>query len=190
MLAPDVLLERHPKEAVRVVVLDFLAHARAAQERLLDPSDAEALHDFRVAIRRLRSTVRAFPRELDESLSRKSLRRLRRIARATNGGRDAEVQLAWIEAQRPSLYSRHRPGAVWFRDRLRALKLRADERLHAEVTRDFDGMSAKLARTLPCYTLEHRVGDGAPPPRFADALASRVRDAAAELSLRLGEVTG
>jgi CHAD domain-containing protein/CYTH domain-containing protein len=190
MLTPEILLERHPKEAVRVIALEFLAQASAARERLDDPSDDEALHDFRVAIRRLRSTIRAFRRELDESVGGKSRRRLRRLAQATNGGRDAEVQIEWVESQRPSLYSRHRPGAAWFRDRLRRQKLKAEERLRAEVTRDFDAVSATLHRELPCYDLAHRVGDGAPPPRYADALAARLRTEAAELSLRLAEVTG
>jgi CHAD domain-containing protein len=120
----------------------------------------------------------------------KARRRLRRVARATNGGRDAEVQLEWLETQRPSLYSRHRPGAAWFRDRLREQKLRSDESLRDEVATDFEKVSARLQRALPCYELTHRVGDAAAPPRFADALATRVRAAATELSLRLAEVTG
>src|SRR5919205_1701354 len=98
MFDPDRLLDRHPKEAARVIALEFLAQASAARERLDDPSDAEALHDFRVAIRRLRSTIRAFRRELDESVGGKARRRLRRLAQATNGGRDAEVQIEWVEA--------------------------------------------------------------------------------------------
>src|SRR5919112_632748 len=144
MLDPDRLIDRHPKEAVRVVALDFLAQASAARERLDDPSDVEALHDFRVAVRRLRSLERAFRSALDESVSKKSRTRLRRVARATNGGRDAEVQIEWVEAQRPSLYSRHRPGALWFRDRLRRRKEEADARLQDEVTRDFDRVSDTL----------------------------------------------
>src|SRR5215210_5945824 len=138
MLSPAALLERHPSEAVRLVAMDWLAQASAARERLGDAHDEEALHDFRVAIRRLRSTVKAFRRELDASVTRKSRDRLRRVAQATNGGRDAEVQLLWLDTQRQSLYSRHRPGAVWFRDRLRRRKEEADAQLHAEVTRDFD----------------------------------------------------
>ena len=59
MSLPDDLLDRPAPDAVRHVALDFLRQAAEARERLGDPSDAEALHDFRVAIRRLRSTVRA-----------------------------------------------------------------------------------------------------------------------------------
>ena len=190
MLSPATLLERHPSEAVRLVALDWLAHAVAARGRLADHGDAEALHDFRVAIRRLRSTVKAFRRELGESVSKRSRQRLRRVAAATNVGRDAEVQLEWLDGHRASLYSRHRPGAAWFRDRLRRRKEEADARLHAEVTRDFDKVCATLRRKLPAYTLALRVGDAAPAPRFADALATRIREAAADLSARLGEVTG
>ncbi len=184
------LLARHPLEAVRLVALEWLGDAIAARARLADTSDGEALHDFRVAIRRLRSTERAFRDALADSVSTKDRRRLRRVASATSVGRDAEVQIEWVDAQRASLYSRHRPGALWFRERLRARKAAADGRLHDEIAGDFDRVAAALRTALPQYTLTHTVGDASAPPRFADALATRVRAAAIELAARLGVVTG
>src|SRR5688500_16079204 len=132
MSLPADILDLPALQAVRHVALDFLDQAAAARERLGDPADSEALHDFRVAIRRLRSTARAYPDELAGSVSRKAARRLRRIARATGASRDAEVQLEWLERQRPSLYSRHRPGAAWLLDRLRRQKVDADAVLSHE----------------------------------------------------------
>ena len=62
----------------------------------------------------MRSLIRFFEDELEESLHRRGKKRLRTIARATGEARDAEVQLAWIEAQ----LSRHdwteRAGARWW----------------------------------------------------------------------------
>ena len=55
--------------------------------------DREALHDFRVAVRRLRSVLRAYRRWLGRAAARKARRRFRSLAATTNDGRDAEVQL-------------------------------------------------------------------------------------------------
>jgi hypothetical protein len=64
-----------------------------------DPLDPEALHDFRVAIRRLRSCIRAYRTELQGSVSKQMQRRLRKLTLATNAGRDAEVHLNRLRNQ-------------------------------------------------------------------------------------------
>lgn len=189
MTLPDELLDLPAPEAVRHVALGFLDEAAAARERLGEPEDSEALHDFRVAIRRLRSTVRAYPRELEGSVSRKAARRLRRIARATGASRDAEVQLEWLEKQRPSLYSRHRPGAAWLLDRLRRDKIDADAVLGHEVTADFDRLHAMLRASLPELRRTVRVGEPAAERPFAPVVAERVRAATSELGALLASVT-
>jgi CHAD domain-containing protein len=71
---PDLLL-RPAGEAAHRIARAFLDAAAAA--RLADAADAEALHDFRVAIRRLRVTVRTYP-ALRASVSKKLRRRLRK----------------------------------------------------------------------------------------------------------------
>jgi CHAD domain-containing protein len=123
--ATTTLLDLPPDDATRRIALDFLAHAEAARHRLVDPADAEALHDFRVAVRRLRSTLAAYKPELAGSVGKREARRLRTAARGTNAGRDLEVQLAWLDVQRGRMYSRQRPGAAWLRARLAAAKPRA-----------------------------------------------------------------
>ncbi|MCB9543646.1 MAG: CHAD domain-containing protein, partial [Myxococcales bacterium] len=50
--------------AARRVARSFLDEARAAAARLDDPDDPESLHDFRVAIRRQRATLRAWRKPL------------------------------------------------------------------------------------------------------------------------------
>jgi len=55
------LLDRLAVLAASAVALAYLDDAVAAATRLSDRSDAEALHDFRVTIRRLRVTLRAYP---------------------------------------------------------------------------------------------------------------------------------
>ena len=52
------LLDQPAERAARIVALGLLDKAAAARQRLDDPSDNDAIHDFRVAVRRLRSWVR------------------------------------------------------------------------------------------------------------------------------------
>ncbi len=95
------------------VARHYLKQASKASDRLAsDARDDEALHDFRVAVRRLRSWIRAFDTELTE-IRKRDERRLKRIAHATNPGRDAQVQLEWIDdvAKRGSESLKH--AARW-----------------------------------------------------------------------------
>jgi CHAD domain-containing protein/CYTH domain-containing protein len=186
---PDDLLARTPEEGARLVALALTARAAAARARLADPADREALHDFRVAVRRLRSTLAAFAPELAGSVGKRELRRLRKAARGTNAGRDLEVQLAWLDAQRARMYSRQRPGALWLRARLAGAKRAADAGAAGAVGKKAEKALAALLRALPAYTVRARVAlPGEPPrpaPRFAGVVAARLRAGAAELSAGL-----
>ena len=119
----------HPAaRATRVVALRLLGELGAARARLDAPDDAEALHDLRVALRRLRSLFRAYDAELGDAVGEKTRRRLRRLARATGEARDLEVHLAWLDAQRARMRATERPGVEWLIARLRA---RQDDALAA-----------------------------------------------------------
>src|SRR5205085_10514260 len=90
------LLDRPRDEACRAVALKYLDEAAAAKARL--GHDEEALHDLRVALRRFRSTLRAWRAVLGRLRGR--LRSsLRRIIDATGGARDAEVLLKLFAAE-------------------------------------------------------------------------------------------
>lgn len=95
---PDDLLLRPAAEATRRIALDLLDQATAASARLDDPEDREALHDFRVAVRRLRSSARAHRRHLGDVLTKKRRDQLKEVQRRTGGARDTEVQLEHVEA--------------------------------------------------------------------------------------------
>jgi CHAD domain-containing protein len=73
-----------------------LRRARLAAPPRDQPLGEDALHDFRVALRRLRTWLRAFNNELDDTVGRGTLRRLRRLSRRTGQARDLEVQLLWL----------------------------------------------------------------------------------------------
>ena len=118
MTLPENLLALSPEEAARRVALERLHAAREAAARLDDPADTEALHDFRVAIRRLRSTLRAWRPVLGKGLRKRHRRALRALQGATGGGRDAEVALAWLGEQRSTLNATQRRGHDWLVARL------------------------------------------------------------------------
>ena len=92
----DDLLDRPAPEGARLRALELLDAARAARPRLDDPTDVEAVHDFRVALRRLRSVLKAHKPLLGRNVDR--LRRdLGDVAGATGQARDAEVQIGWLD---------------------------------------------------------------------------------------------
>jgi CHAD domain-containing protein/CYTH domain-containing protein len=173
------------------VALGHLADAAAARDRLKNSADDEALHDFRVALRRLRSWERAFRPYLLDDLSRKLRRRLRNVAGDTGASRDLEVHLRWLVEQRRSLGRRQRPGLRWILAKLQQKKDEADDLLERDVGGRFGRLESKLRRALGSYREKLRLRDdgrGVPPPPFADALAPRVRDAGHELREHLDRV--
>src|ERR1700688_3395685 len=108
---PDLITQPGP-QAARLVALSVLDAARAARDRLSGTDDTEALHDFRVALRRLRSGLRAFPPLFGDAVGVKLRRRVRELATATGEARDAEVQLAWITEGGTKLPAGSRAGGA------------------------------------------------------------------------------
>ena len=115
---PSDLMARSADEAARILALSYLRQIEQARTRLEDPEDREALHDFRVGIRRLRSCIRAYRPQLKRSLNQKSEQSLRKLMRATNAGRDTEVQLTWLRNQGERLQSEDTQGLFWLIGRL------------------------------------------------------------------------
>jgi CHAD domain-containing protein/CYTH domain-containing protein len=182
------LLDLPTQRACRLVALRMLERLAETRERLRDPADAEALHDFRVALRRLRSWMRAFRPWLAESVPARVRRRLRKLADATSAGRDAEVHLAWIEEQRARLAPRERAGATWLEERLRARKSEFDATLNEAVSARFERLQVPLECGLGEYTMRVSLYGGARDLRFARALAGLVREHAAGLREELASL--
>lgn len=186
MARPPDLLQRSPEEAARRIALRFLAEAHAASRRLDDPEDAEALHDFRVAIRRLRSTLRAWKEPLSASISGKHRRALSRLQDATGGGRDAEVALEWLSEQRQTLHASHRRGNDWLAEELSARHRAVMDHANEKLRHDFDRLEGKLERRLE--RMEMHLLRPAEGERFAGALARKTRAALERVTELLGAV--
>lgn len=184
---PTDLLDEPAPRAARIIALALLRTAAEARERLDDEDDADALHDFRVAVRRLRSWLRAARPCLDGGVPPKRWRQLRRVAGGTSDARDAQVHLAWLREQRGLRRGRRAAGTRWLTERLERERTGADAAAVAEAARTFDRLRGPLADTLGTYTVTYRV-DSPPPPTLAAALAPIVRDHVETLRERLAAV--
>jgi CHAD domain-containing protein/CYTH domain-containing protein len=171
-------------EAVTRLCLGLVSEARAAEARLDDPGAVEALHDFRVALRRLRSALRTWREPLGGAVRGRDRGALRRLQRATGGGRDAEVALAWLEKQRAACSPEHAAGVEWLASRWREQLARTHQALEGELRARFRGAAERLERRLPRAS-----GPGRAQP-FGDELAGAARAAAADLAAKLARISG
>lgn len=179
---------------VRLVALALIDDAQHTAEKLatltnkLADGEAEAddaLHDFRVEVRRLRAWMRAFKPWLRGDISRKRRRGLSSIADGTRESRDATVHLEWLQSARPSLTPRQRVGHTWIVDQLEKRRSDSSEDSIAAAS-DFKSMAPKLARRLQYYrtpVAESDAGD-----RFGTIYSQRVLKQSKALRNRLAEV--
>ena len=140
----DALLNLPARQVVRRLALLRLEEWDRTRARLDDPADAEALHDFRVALRRLRSLIRAFGPACDDLVPRRLRRRLSRLADATSESRDLEVQRAWLRGRLTKLTPRQRPEAKWMASRVEQREAAANERLHRRVEKRYGPLHERL----------------------------------------------
>lgn len=185
---PDDLLFRSDEEAARRLALKSLHAARSAERRLDDRFDREALHDFRVSIRRLRSLLRAYRPQLETAIRAKDRKRLRAIQRATGGGREADVALEWLMKQQGDLAPEHLAGLNWLSALLLERRRKCAEDLDGKVRSEFRRMAEKLEERLAVMHSEHNLLAEEPHPTFARTLANLTEAYATELLVNLGEI--
>ena len=188
MKTPDDVLARPVEEAARLFALAFLEEARAAAPRLATEDDTEALHDFRVGLRRLRSTLRAYRPYLQGALKKSLTNELRELASATGGGRDAEVLLAWVEGQRENVLPRERFGIDWLVSQLEARRDAGYVAVREGAAPRFETLATKLHAALELYSVPMRLGEKRSVRTLAASLGELVRAHADKLGARLAEV--
>jgi CHAD domain-containing protein len=187
---PSDLLERSAQESARLLALTYLDQIDQARARLGDALDQEALHDFRVGIRRLRSATRAYRAELEGSVSGRMRRRLRDLARATNDGRDVEVQLAWLANQAPGLPPDEAAGFYWLVGRLDDRKQKTHDRAVADVGRRYDKVAGKLRKALGVLRIELQTGQGQRLATFREVTGTLIRQHVTQLRDDLARIKG
>lgn len=130
-------LEQAAGTIAGTLVTTQIGAARTAYAALCVGQHPEALHDLRVALRRMRSLLRAYRSELQ--LRKRSRRELRDLAATTNPARDAEVLLILYSHLPLPMTEGEKPGVAWvgkcLRDKMHAGALVAREALDADLER-------------------------------------------------------
>jgi len=187
---PSDLLGRPAEESSRLLALRYLDEIARAGKRLDDPQDAEALHDFRVGLRRLRSSSRAYRLQLKGSITKRVRRRLRKLTRATNAGRDTEVHLAWLRHQAEQLGPEDIQGLSWLIGRLEGRRYDMVRTTTADAREQFSETAAKLRPRLGTFRMEIRTGSRQEHRTFGQATAELIGAQVAELADDLKRVQG
>ena len=188
---PDALdtstLRESSDTGIRLIALSLLAKAEEAADAFHGTADSfqegaaagdDALHDFRVALRRLRSWLRAFAPTLRPSVRRKHQRRLRSIVRSTNAARDAAVQSTWLSTHDSETEASRRAGYEVMKARLGKQRGKALRRV-LDAVGDFERLAPKL---------KHRLDGHA--EFFGTIVSEAILDAADALEKSLSRIRG
>lgn len=184
-------LKQPARLAVRAVarerlhrVLDQAARLAAAENAAINEPlhaepyalDSEAVHDFRVALRRLRSWMRAFHPFLEDTVRPGVERRLSRLARIAGTARDLEVQSQWLLALPPTTPPLALAAARWLEARNAEAYASARRKLAKRVNDDLPKLAAKLQNQLRHYVLDIDVDAPVHERALGTAMAPLLRE--------------
>ncbi len=181
MHLPDDLLDLPVEEAVRLIALALIEAVLEARDRLGRSDEPEALHDFRVGLRRLRTSLRVYRPQLRRSVGRRLRRRLENITDATRDSRDLEVHIAWAREQMANMMPWQRSGVYWLLDVMERRRREADASLERVVERLFDRTVERLERRLGSYHTVIHLDPSRPPRRGSAITGKRVQQLAIDL---------
>ena len=183
----DVLTEPAALGARRVA-LGMVDTLEKADKRRGATDNSEALHDMRVAMRRLRSWLRAMSDVLSD-VGGKTRSRLESIAAVSNESRDAEVLLDFLKDRVTALTPRERAAARHLVTVLSERKARADAKLQEEIERKLDRTLRTLRRRLSRHPAPVDPAEGIADPTFGSVLANAILAQEAALADALAEVS-
>jgi CHAD domain-containing protein len=147
------------QRGARVVGLELLDALGKANDRFA-AGEPDALHDVRVAVRRLRTWVRAYRPVLDDTVGKKSRRALKRLAEDTAVARDAEVALEML-GELPAPPPRTRSGHADLQRRLEREAARSRGETDDALEESIPRVVERLTRELSHFSVDVPV-DGEP----------------------------
>jgi CHAD domain-containing protein len=166
-------LQSPTQRAVRLVARGRLADLKDAYGRL-HAGNANALHDLRVALRRLRTWIKAFRPYLDDTLQRKTRRSLERIAEITNGARDAEIGLSLLDTL-DDLPVRTKRARGRLRTLFKEARAKAVHDIDDSLGGDFAALVNDLHDQLSFFVVRVSVDDGGEPEPMRVGMANVLR---------------
>ncbi|UCD24963.1 MAG: CHAD domain-containing protein [Gemmatimonadota bacterium] len=182
---------QQPVEVVcREHAIALLGDCSTEVGRLGSAADTEALHDFRVSVRRLRTYLGAYQSYLPKAVAGKARRQLGDLISVTNHGRDDQVQSRWLDSQlaRKNLPLLMRKGFTQVAATFESVPFDSETEELVALKAEYTGIEKRLGDRLgePLRTIkltEH--GDSL---RFAGATGQIIRDLTAKLGSRLGAI--
>lgn len=174
LISPGQVLGLNPWDAVPTAARKLLAHFFQQMLNCEGGSrqgeDPEALHDMRVATRRLRSALRLLGPYLTTPLAGRANQGLRRLGQALGAVRDMDVALFKANAYLEQMPEMERNGlegllADWHQQREQARRkmLRyLDSRSYTRLLKDMSALLAELERNDPLASNYQQIGRVAP----------------------------
>lgn len=180
---PAEALQGGATEGALSLGLALLDEVTATLPRLYSGSDKEALHDFRVGVRRLRACLRAYKTLLVKEKIRPLAKRLQNLASQTGEARDAEVQLEWALAPARNWQRGDTPGVGLVRKRLERQMLDGYRTSKDIVDRDYHSIEKEIRAHLTSIKVVAE-------PGFPEYLALLIHKHGRTLQSRLLDASG
>jgi CHAD domain-containing protein len=167
----------------------MLETAQKACDRLTDEKDSEALHHFRVSVRKLRTYLQAYRDHLDKTAFKKAGRVLRELMKATNRDRDDQVHVRWLRhhVARRRVSQLERSGIRLALDELEARRATMMDDM-PRVQEQFGKVARKMQRRLQRKPGPLKLDDRRMAVNFAAALDELVGARTDELRRRLANL--
>ncbi len=146
---PDADSAQRAARVIALLALDAVVDARDQVRK----RNADSVHEFRIALRRLRSWIGVYRPSLDDTLRKRTRRRLAGLAHATTELRDLDVQIGWLIAERKALGESRLEAAKWIVQSLKADRKQAWRRFRKSLTRDFARSEHDLRQELARYVV-------------------------------------
>lgn len=168
LTTPGIRPDDDMSEAGRKILAFHFARMLKEEPGVRKGDDVDAVHDMRVATRRMRSVLRIFEPYYERPTVKSLVRRLRRVARALGDVRDLDVFRLKTEAYAAGLSARSQSALQPLLDRLRAQEDAAREPLMKMLD------SKRYAETVSAFTdfvenpgkaAKHASGSAPIPPR-------------------------
>ena len=122
----------------------------ALPAEVLKDEDVEAVHNMRVASRRLRATLDAYQSLCDPHIFTRAYRRVRQAADVLGAARDTDVMFLNLEAQLEQVQSEEKDGVAWMMERLHTFRQQQQHALETFLqTFDADTLKKQIALLIP-----------------------------------------
>ncbi len=190
MITPPVparsRLAGEARDTSRVVALEWIDKLAAATAQLqAQPDDAQALHQVRVSITRLRATLKLLREPLGRGLGSRGEKELRSLNRTLGHVRDLDVRLQWLAKEHDALDPEARAGAALLIAAAEKRRLSKMRRVQPALARNFGTHAEEWRHRLSHYSVPRTVGEMARDEPLATVIVEQLHRAVTRLEKAL-----